>query len=187
MKVTRKGIDNQLAELRITPEERKLMEMRSKSLPYAHIAKALFQGKRSRQAVQQLEGRVKRKLWIAESAMRYKDNLSDCPIEEAPLPVRVKRAVLQAGFTKIGHLVNMREDLPDLGKQGAFYVKKLLQRWNIQKHATYCVNCGATVGNRHQEEAFEVQCPRCESQFAVTVLHKSGLNVETLLKRHAVR
>jgi hypothetical protein len=73
-------------ELRLTPEERKLMDMRSKNLPYAHIAETLFSGKRSRQAVQRLEGRVKRKLWIAESAMRYKDNLSDCSIEEAPLP-----------------------------------------------------------------------------------------------------
>lgn len=174
MKSERKGVDTQLAGLRLTPEERELLELRSRNVPYAVIAKTLFEGKRSRQAIQQLEGRVRRKQWFAGAQTRYAANLSDCPIEEAPLPVRVKRALKKAGLAKVGHLVGIPDNLPDLGKQGAFYVKQLLTDWDIQKPATYCVDCGAAIGKRHKEEKFQMQCPRCKGEFSVTVLQRAA-------------
>lgn len=166
------GVDTHLTELHLSREERKVLEMRFYKKSFAEIAEQLFKGKRTRQAVQQIAQRAKQRQWRLDAKKRYAEKPGDCPVNEAPLPSRVRRALVRKGITRLGQLVNFTtgemEKLEGLGKQGAWYIPRLLTAWGITKNATFCPECGAQVGARRRDNKFEVACKQCGAECKVS-------------------
>lgn len=157
-----------LGEFKLSTQERQVLELR-KEKSFSFIARTVFGGKRSPQAIQQLIQRLERKQWICGARDRYADDLGNCPIEESPLPPRVQRALIAVGITKVRQLVDAKASIPDVGKMGMFYIKRLMSEWAISKPATYCVSCGAVTGGKHREPRFNTRCRQCGVAFSVVI------------------
>lgn len=157
-----------LGEFQLSAQERQVLELRKKK-SFSYIARHVFGGKRSPQAIQQLVLRLERKQWLAGARERYAADLGNCPIEESPLPPRVQRALVAVGINKVRQLVDAKAEIPDVGKQGLFYCKRLITEWGIGKPATYCVNCGAPTGEKHREQKFNTRCRQCGASFTVVM------------------
>lgn len=165
------GFDKQAKEVKaLTPLEREVLRLRSeknakgKPHTYEEIAKIVFKGKKTRQTVYDMILRAERKTWRFHAKERYADNPGDCPVEEVPLPARIRHGLKEAGFSKLGQLAGKSRveisKIEGIGRHGSFQVFSLLQSWGVRKPQSYCVNCGTPLNKKLSDEV-KVTCSSC--------------------------
>jgi len=165
------GMDKQQKEIQsLTPLEREALRLRSEKnskgrpLTYDEIAQKLFQGKKTRQTVYDMILRAQRKVWRLKARERYAANPGDCPVEEVPLPARIRHSLKEAGFVKLGQLGGKSRveisKIEGIGRHGSFQVFSLLQSWGVKKPQSYCINCGTPLNKRLSADT-TVTCSSC--------------------------
>jgi ribosomal protein S27AE len=168
-------------EIELTDKEKRALEMRHSDSArpdvigsvrdgktvYEAISKELFNGKMTRQGVYELVKQAERKQWRLNAKARYLRDLGVCPVEELPIPSRIRNALKRAGLTRVGQLAGMsRQELGQIDgvgrRQGSFLLYGLLTSWGIKKRASsFCPNCGAGLTKKFKEGADGVSCSRC--------------------------
>jgi DNA-directed RNA polymerase subunit RPC12/RpoP len=172
--------DAELMEIELTPQEKRALEMRLEKRPdgepysYEDISKAVFRKKVSRQRAYEMVKYAEQKQWRLNAKQRHAGNLENCPIDELPLPGRVRNALKDAGYRNVGELAGkFRNDLAKiegLGRRhGSFLVYGLLQLWGVRKPGRFCPNCGAALGVKATEEKQEVKCAKCGARATIKV------------------
>lgn len=165
------GFDKQAKEIQqLTPLERQVLDLRStnnskgKPHTYDEIAKIVFKGKKTRQTVYDMILRAERKIWRLQAKERYAENPGDCPVDEVPLPARIRHSLKEAGFGKLGQIAGKSRveisKIEGIGRHGSFQVYGLLQAWGVRKPHSYCVNCGTPLSRKLADEV-TVKCGSC--------------------------
>lgn len=184
------GFDKQAKEIaQLTPLERQVLKLRSaknakgKPNTYDDIAKLVFNGKKTRQTVYDMILRAERKIWRFQAKERYTDNPGDCPVEEVPLPARIRHGLKEAGFGKLGQLAGKSRveisKIEGIGRHGSFQVFSLLQSWGVKKPQSYCPNCGTPLSRKLADDV-TVICSSCgtTSELKVSKVLKEAEPVE---------
>lgn len=171
--------DTQMVEVTLTPLESQVIELKKQGLKYHEIAKAMpsVRGrKKSRQAVYDMLRRAQRKLWRLDAPNRYTINPGDCPIAETPLTARIRSALKEAGYERIGQLAGMsREDLEaitGMGRHGSFQTYGYIQSLGIKtKPHSFCPSCGTAL-ERKLGGKRPLSCDNCGSKTTVKVIEE---------------
>lgn len=172
-KKPKKISDTQLMEMELTDKEKRILAMRHPNGPtrgiaatYEEIGKVIFHGKISRQAVYELVKAIEQKQWRLNSRERY-SKLETCPIDEMPLPRRLRNALRKAGYQKAGQIAGMSPEefaqIKGIGqRQGAFLIYGLLQSWNLtKKPGSFCPHCGAPLDAKLKADENGIRCGNC--------------------------
>lgn len=164
-----RGIDAQSEEFRkLSSTEQKAIKMYNGGSTYDEIRAKLYPNL-SRQAVYDTIRRAERKLWRFGAQIRWAKNLGDCPVDEMPLPARIRNALRTAGYERAGQVSGM--EVSELAKIGglrrvsALVLYNLLREWKVPKAQSFCPGCGAAMRKRLNGKKVTVKCPNCGSEF----------------------
>jgi hypothetical protein len=172
------GVGPRDVEIRLSHEEEQCLIMRENRPPvsFQGIANVVFLGAKTRQAVQQIVRRAKRKKWRLESKKRYAANSRECPIEETPLPSVTRAALQERGIARLGDLASVSESMlatfEGIGSYGAHLIVKLLLEYGMrgEKPASFCVKCGAALTEHVDFRKRRIRCPNCKAVCEVEVI-----------------
>lgn len=182
------GFDKQAKEVKaLTPLEREALKLRAtlddhgKPLSYDEIAERLFDGTKSRQTVYDMIKRAERKMWRLDARKRFQENPGDCPIDETPLPARVRHSLKEAGFQKLGQLAGKSRvelwHIEGVGRHGSHQLFALLAAWGVRKPHSFCVNCGTPLSKKLANDV-KVTCSSCGATIEVQVTQAEVQPVE---------
>lgn len=168
-------VSAEIVELALSEDEQKTLDAYNKGTPVPEIRSAIFKNKVSRQATYATLRRAERKKFRLDAKERYSGKPEVCPVDELPLPARVRKALEREGYKRLGNLAGMSMDelaeIPRFGHTFAFTIYSLMQEWGVRKAQSFCPNCGKQFSNRLDEDDKTVRaCRDCGFKTEIKVV-----------------
>jgi hypothetical protein len=166
--------EGELADLKLTPEERRAVEAHEKKgWSYNRINAEIFGGRyRGRQGISWIIRKAKRKLLLHERQLQWRGRAHLCPIEETPLPVKVRKQLALNGYRTLGDLPSDLQ-LTGLGPTYQFLLRKLIVRWKVRSRRAdwFCPHCGHEMPSGNASSAV---CRNCGVEVQRLAIHVGG-------------
>ena len=166
-------------EIVMTASEKRALGMQAAGASYEDIAADLgvFKPRVTRQRAYEMVKHAEQKLWRLSARTRYAGQLGNCPVEESPLPGRLRNALTLAGYRTIGELAGKSDvDLAKIAgvgrRHGSFLIYALLQSWGVRKPGRFCPKCGSALSRGRKDER-DIKCERCGASATISKIRIS--------------